>query len=69
MNNKLAEKLGTWRTNDKVIKGVTEIDHLLDTSDKKSSAIQIFSPLVQGLYEENKGHIPVIWSEALELMT
>jgi hypothetical protein len=50
-------------------RGVTEIDPLHDTSNKEASFILTFSLSEQGLYEENKGDIEVMLSEAQASMT
>jgi len=69
MDNRLPARLGTWRIETKVIEEVTETDHLPDTGDRERSAILTLSLPEQGLYDENKGDIPVIWSKAPESMT
>jgi hypothetical protein len=69
MDNRLAARLGTWRTEAKVIEGVTETNPLPNTCDREPSAILTLSPPEQGLYDENKWDIPIIWSEAPKSMT
>jgi len=60
-------KDGTCRTEAKVIEG--ETNPLPDTGDKEPLAILTLSLAEQGLYDKNKGDIPVIWSEAPEWIT